>query len=150
MGCFDGTRRQRGHRRDPVCGSCSNEQSGSPHRPDHRLRLFPRKADGSEYLARVVQPITRLPHGRRPCAPCDPCHAHGLRPRDAGCREHRSGYGVRIGLYRVVQQPLPALHRLLRLHRRFTGGQHGADEKLHQRHPCYPRDAHRLQNDLTA
>src|SRR2546425_9665586 len=68
-------------------------------------------------------PAPRLPHGRRSGAAGSAGDAHGLRAGHAGLRARRAGDGPRVRPARSVHEPVPRVHRVLRLDRRGPGGE---------------------------
>src|SRR6266480_3135728 len=71
-------------------------------------------------------------------------YAHGLCPGNASLRAGRAGDGPRVRLARSVHEPVPGVHRVLRLDRRGPGGEHGANAHRLERHSGESRHAHRL------
>src|SRR6266568_2854492 len=82
--------------------------------------------------------------GRRSGAAGPAGDAHGVRPGHASLRACRAGDGPRVRPARSVREPVPRVHRLLRLDRRGPGGEHGANALGLERHSGESRHAHRL------
>jgi len=70
--------------------------------------------------------------------------AHGLRPGHASRRARRAGDGPRVRPARSVHEPVPRVHRAVRLDRRGPGGEHGANAHRVEWHSGESRHAHRL------
>ena len=63
------------------------------------------------------------------------CDATRIRPRHAGRRDDRPGNGGSLHIVRCFLQPVPDIHRVVRLGRCGPGGEHGTDAVGHGRNP---------------
>ena len=93
--------------------------------------------------------LPAFPDGRRSSAPSAVGDANGIHASDAAGRTHRAGHGHPVRFIGPARQPHADLHRAVRLDRRESRGQHGADEVSARRHPRAERDAHRTFGRLT-